>query len=93
MKMFPRLSAWPVELGLGLAVILSASVAGAITISHATNDLIIANGGTVAVTPAFGTLVSGGTVGTAAIDFGVDYSSGGVEGIFLNGGSTHGLGG
>src|ERR1043166_7003970 len=33
-------------------------------------------------TPAFSTLVAGGAVGTSLIAFGVDYSFGGVEGIF-----------
>jgi len=36
----------------------------------------------VAVSPAFGPLVAGGTAGTNYIDFGVDFSYGGQEGIF-----------
>jgi len=44
----------------------------------------------VVKTPAFGLLVAGGEVGTAGIDFGVDYSYGGIEGIFDNGGGDEG---
>ena len=36
----------------------------------------------VVVTPAFGTLSTNGTLGTNYIDFGVDFSFGGVEGYF-----------
>lgn len=36
----------------------------------------------VSVTPAFGVLAAGGTLGANYIDFGVDFSFGGVEGYF-----------
>lgn len=36
----------------------------------------------VAVTPALGALVAGGTAGTAYINNGIDFSYGGVEGVF-----------
>ncbi|MEB3292768.1 MAG: PTPA-CTERM sorting domain-containing protein [Synechococcales bacterium] len=50
----------------------------AATISHAPTDASPA----VVTSPPFGQLASGGTVGTSFINFGVDYTYGGVEGIF-----------
>jgi len=50
-------------------------------ISHVPNDMVPP----VVKTPPFGVLAGGGIVGTAGIDFGVDYSYGGIEGIFDNG--------
>ncbi|MHC4508859.1 MAG: hypothetical protein ACYTAO_07870 [Planctomycetota bacterium] len=55
-------------------------------ISHVPNDMVPP----VVKTPPFGVLVPGGIVGTAGIDFGVDYSYGGIEGIFDNGGGDEG---
>jgi hypothetical protein len=61
-------------------------------ISHVPGDRVPP----VVVSPAFGALVAGGTVGANYIDFGVDYSFGGVEGIFDDGdlafGGVNGLG-
>ena len=56
-------------------------------ISHVPNDMVPP----VVKTPAFGILAVGGIVGTAGIDFGVDYSYGGIEGIFDNGGGDEGV--
>ncbi len=70
-----------------LAVLIVASgSAQAGIISHVPNDMVPP----VVKTPAFGTLAAGGIVGTAGIDFGVDYSYGGIEGIFDNGGGDEG---
>lgn len=55
-------------------------------ISHVPNDMVPP----VVKTPAFGVLAVGGIVGTAGIPFGVDYSYGGIEGIFDNGGGDEG---
>lgn len=65
------------------ASIPSTSFAQVVTHS---GDQLVANG--VSPTPAVGLLVE--AVGTQAIQFGVDYSSGNVEGIFIDGG-THAL--
>ena len=55
-------------------------------ISHVPNDMVPP----VVKTLPFGVLAVGGTVGTAGINFGVDYSYGGIEGIFDNGGGDEG---
>jgi hypothetical protein len=55
-------------------------------ISHVPNDMVPP----VVKTLPFGVLAVGGIVGTAGIDFGVDYSYGGIEGIFDNGGGDEG---
>ena len=60
--------------------------AGATPISHVPNDGVPP----VVKTPAFGSLTPGGIVGPAFIDYGVDYSWGGIEGIFDDGGGDEG---
>jgi hypothetical protein len=64
---------------------ISAGASGGI-ISHVPNDMVPP----VVKTPPFGILAAGGIVGTAGINFGVDYSYGGIEGIFDNGGGDEG---
>ena len=64
---------------------ISASAPAGI-ISHVPNDMVPP----VVKTLPFGVLVVGGAVGTAGINFGVDYSYGGIEGIFDNGGGDEG---
>jgi hypothetical protein len=71
---------------LSVAFVLTAGSAQAVIISHVPNDGVPP----VVKTPPFGPLVPGGDVGDAFIDFGVDYSFGGVEGIFDNGGGDEG---
>jgi len=77
---------------LGLGAVLSFSglafqaTANAAILSHVPNDGVPP----VVYTPPFGSLVPGGEVEEAFIDFGVDYSYGGVEGIFINGGGDEG---
>ena len=66
--------------------ISSFGVSQAAIISHVPNDGVPP----VVKTPSFNPLVPGGEVGTAFIGFGVDYTSGNVEGIFDNGGADEG---
>ena len=47
----------------------------------------------VPVSPAFGSLVSGGALGTNYKNFGVDFSYGNIEGIFNDGGGVLAFGG
>jgi len=63
---------------LAVCCLLAVGVSQAAIISHTPVDVVPP----VVVSPAFGPLASGGAVGTAAIAFGVDYSYGGIEGIF-----------
>jgi hypothetical protein len=74
----------------GLGLVVGLTTAKAVIITHSANDLVTAG---TPVSPPFGPLAPGGTVGTAATAFGVDYSFGGVEGIFHDGGGVHGLAG
>jgi len=53
----------------------------AATITHSPGDRVPP----VVVSPAFGSLAAGGTVGANYIDFGVDYTPGNVEGVFNDG--------
>ena len=62
-----------------LASALLASPVAAQVVTHTAGQLVAAG---VAPTPPFGTLVE--PVGTQAIDFGVDYTFGNVEGIFID---------
>ncbi|MFC1604293.1 hypothetical protein ACFL5F_04620 [Planctomycetota bacterium] len=64
---------------------ISASAPAGI-ISHVPNDMVPP----VVKTLPFNVLAIGGAVGTAGINFGVDYSYGGIEGIFDNGGGDEG---
>jgi hypothetical protein len=66
---------------LVVCCLLAPGVSQATIISHTPADVVPP----VVVSPAFGPLAAGGAVGTAAISFGVDYSYGGVEGIFDDG--------
>jgi len=79
-------------LGIALAGFLALGVAVAPTASDAQIISHVPNDGVppVVKTPPFGPLAVGGEVGTAFIDFGVDYGFGGVEGIFDNGGGDEG---
>lgn len=69
------------------ALLLSATAvpASAAVVTHDANDLA------VPTSPAFGGVVAGGTVGTAATAFGVDYSFGNGEAIFDDGGGVEAL--
>jgi hypothetical protein len=60
---------------LASALVATQAAAGTITFEPGSN-------GAVAVSPPFGALAAGGTLGTNYINFGVDFSYGGVEGIF-----------
>ena len=62
------------------------SGAEALPISHVPNDGVPP----VVKSLPFGSLAAGGTVGSAFIDYGVDYSWGGIEGIFDDGGGDEG---
>ena len=69
--------------------------AQAILITHVPDDRVPPP--PVVVSPANGTLAPGGTLGANYIDYGVDYTFGGVEGIFADGaalafGGVNGLG-
>ena len=67
------------QMGAGCIVSLVGMLPGnAAVLTHTPTDRIPP----VVMSPAFGPLASGGAVGTAFIDFGVDYSAGTVEGIF-----------
>lgn len=63
---------------LSLSALALALGGNAHAISHSASDLVPP----VVVSPSFGAVVPGGIVGTAAMIFGVDYSWGGMEGIF-----------
>jgi hypothetical protein len=69
---------------IALSVFLTVALSSALTLTaaieeHTAADLV---GEGVAISPAFGPLAAGGEVGTAGIPWGVDYSYGGIEGIF-----------
>jgi len=64
-----------------LLPLLVAGVTQAALVTHVPDDVVPP----VVVSPAFGALAVGGAVGTAASDYGVDYSWGNVEGIFNDG--------
>ena len=62
---------------IAFALSVSAGAASASTISFTPQSVA-----TVAVSPTFGTIAPGGTLGANYIDHGVDFTYGGTEGIF-----------
>jgi hypothetical protein len=70
---------------LAAALLLGAPPSAlAATLLFDADSVIVANGGPVEVSPFFGALVPGGVVGTAARDFGLDFSLDSVEGVFID---------
>jgi hypothetical protein len=75
MKIKSQLLQATISCSLGLAFMLPSRAA---TVSHTPSDASPA----VSASPAFGSLGSNGTLGSSFINFGVDYTYGGIEGIF-----------